>query len=45
MKEKFKELFYIIIKNHKNIKFKIFTMAKFKKNILILKLLIIYKVI
>ena len=31
MKEKFKELFYIIIKNHKNIKFKIFTMAKFKK--------------
>ena len=31
MKEKFKELFYVIIKNHKNIRFKIFTLSKFKK--------------
>ena len=31
MKQRFKELFYLIIKNHKNIKFKIFTKSKLKK--------------
>jgi len=31
MKDKFKQLFNVIIKNHKNIKFKIFTKSKYKK--------------
>ena len=31
MKKKFKELFNIIIKDHKSIKFKIFTKSRIKK--------------